>query len=127
MGDRSSIYITSEGLPKPIQLYGHWAGSDNAVAVATVLNKTDRIGDPSYLTAQLFYEFAIVQGGYTGDIDFGINSVDVVDYTDDNEPIVVNADTGEVQYENTHYTQEDFVKQFSELLNTKVEETNVKN
>jgi hypothetical protein len=127
MGDRSSIYITSEGLPKPIQLYGHWTGSDNLVAVANVLNRTDRIGDPSYLTAQLFYEFAVIQGGYTGSLGFGINSVDVVDYTDDNPPIVVNADTGEVKYEDTHYTQEDFVKAFSEYLNQEVEETNVKN
>jgi hypothetical protein len=125
MGDRSSIYITSEGLSKPIQLYGHWTGSDNLVAVANVLNRTDRIGDPSYLTAQLFYQFAVIQGGYTGSLGFGINSVDVVDNTDDNPLIVVSADTGEVAYRGEHYTQEDFVKAFSEYLNQEVEETNV--
>jgi len=127
MGDRSSIYITSEVLASPIHLYGHWAGNDNLVAVANVLNKTDRVGDPMYLTAQLFYEFAVVQGGYVGSLGFGIGSSTYTNYADDNEPIVVNADTGEVKFEDTHYTQEDFVKAFSEYLNQEVEETNVKN
>jgi len=120
MGDRSSIYITSEVLASPIHLYGHWAGSDNLVTVANVLNKTDRVGDPMYLTAQLFYEFAVIQGGYTGSTGFGIGSSTYTNYADDNEPIVVNADTGEVKYEDTTYTQAEFVTNFKEYLNTEV-------
>jgi len=127
MGDRSSIYLVSEIDDSIIRIYGHWSGTDNAVAVANLLNKTERVGDFTYLTAQAFYEFAIVEGNYKGSTGFGIGSASSVDYTEDNPPIVVNADTGEVQYENTHYTQEDFVKQFSEYLNQEVEETNVKN
>jgi len=120
MGDRSSIYITSTQFKGTIQLYGHWAGEDNAVAVANVLNNTDRVGDPMYLTAQLFYQFAVVQGGYTGSIGFGIGSVDYISTGDDSAPIVINADTGEVAYRGEYHTQDEFVNKFGEFLNTEV-------
>ena len=115
MGDRSSIYIISEDLASPIQLYGHYSGDDNAVAVATVLKNTSRLGNADYFTAELFYQFAVIQGGYTGSSGFGIGSANVVNPTDDNEPIVVNADTGEVKYEDTQYTRNEFIKSFGEL------------
>ena len=120
MGDRSSIYIVSTQNKSTTHLYGHWSGGDNATAVAIVLNRTDRIGDPSYLTAQLFYEFAVVQGGYTGSLGFGISFVDYIDNGDDNPPLVINADNGEIAYKGEHYTQAEFVKAFSEFLNTEV-------
>jgi len=71
-----------------------------------------------YLTAQLFYQFAVIQGGYTGDLGFGIGSVDYINTTDDNPPIVINADTGEVAYRGEHHTKDEFVNNFSEFLNT---------
>ena len=120
MGDRSSIYITNNTDDSVIRIYGHWSGEDNAKAVATLLNKTDRVGDPMYLTAQMFYEFAVIQGGYTGSLGFGISSATYIDYTEDNEPIVINADTGEVKYQDTQYTRNEFVGQFSEFLNQEV-------
>lgn len=115
MGDRSSIYITNDTDDSVIRIYGHWSGDHNAKAVATLLNKTDRVGDPMYLTAQMFYEFAIIQGGYTGGLGFGIGSATYIDYTEDNPAIVVNADTGEVKYEDTTYTRNEFIKSFGEL------------
>jgi hypothetical protein len=124
MGDRSSIYITNDTDDSVIRIYGHWSGDDNAKAVVNLLTRTDRVGDPMYLTAQAFYEFAITLGGYTGSTGFGIGSATYIDFFDDNEPIVINADTGEVKFEDTHYTQEDFVKQFSELSNQEIGETN---
>jgi hypothetical protein len=97
MGNRSSIIITSEQFPTPIYLYGHWSGDDNIRAVRNVMERTTRVGDPNYLTAQLFYEFAINLGKYEGDLSFGIGTypTDTTDW-DDNLPIYVNADTGEV-------------------------------
>ena len=115
MGDRSSIYITSKNLPKPIQIYGHWSGEDNAKATAIVLSKTSRLGDHAYLTAQLFYQFAIVQGGYTGELGFGISSVNDLTNSDDHPAIYLNADNGEIEYGGMDYTKTEFVEEFGEL------------
>lgn len=98
MGDRSAIIIESERFATPITLYGHWSGRDNITAVASVLETTDRVGDPSYLTAQLFYKFAVELGKYDGNLSFGIDAFggDPLD-TDkamDNDTIIVNADKG---------------------------------
>jgi hypothetical protein len=98
MGDRASIYITSEQFEKPIHLYGHWSGEDNIRAVEEVLTHTDRVGDPSYLTAQIFHKFAEL-GNYTGNLGFGISVASDIDYSDDNPPVIVNADTGRIEYE----------------------------
>ena len=98
MGNRSAIIIESERFITPITLYGHWSGSDNLTAVANVLGRTDRIGDPSYLTAQLFYEFAVGLGKYDGNLSFGIDAFggtpqDITAMLDI-DAIVVNADKG---------------------------------
>jgi hypothetical protein len=113
MGDRSRIIVKSERFIEPIHLYGHWAGRDNLQAVATVLAKTDRVGDPSYLTAQLFYEFAVGQDNYDGNLGFGI-SVETADgyLGDDNPPIIIFADTGNVAYDDYFYTQAEFLEKF---------------
>lgn len=97
MGNRSTIVVTSKHFPHPVYLYGHWSGDDNAHAVRNVMARTTRVGDPNYLTAQLFYEFAINLGRYEGELSFGIGtySEDVTTF-DDNPPIYVNADTGQV-------------------------------
>ena len=121
MGDRSSIYITSKSTTGYLHLYGHWSGEDNARAVATVLRDTDRVGDPYYLTAQVFYEFSVIEGGYTGSLGFGIGSVNVItDNTDDNDLILLNADTGEVEYRGERYTKAEFVNGINDLLNKEV-------
>ena len=87
MGDRSAIIIESERFITPITLYGHWSGRDNLTAVASVLETTDRVGDPSYLTAQLFYKFAVELGKYDG-------TPQEINATMDTDAIVVNADKG---------------------------------
>ena len=106
MGDRSAIVIHSEQYKTPITFYGHWSGEQNIEAVKNVLARTGRVGDPSYLTAQIFYEFAIVLGRYDGSLSFGIDtfgSVEDLDGSMDNDTIYVNADTGEftVRFANT--------------------------
>lgn len=96
MGDRSLIIIESEQFETPITLYGHWSGTDNITAVRNVLARTGRVGDPSYLTAQLFWEFAKL-GNYDGELSFGIDTFGLPSDTAwvDNESVFVNADTGE--------------------------------
>lgn len=97
MGDRSAIVIHSERYKTPITFYGHWSGEQNIEAVQNVLARTARVGDPSYLTAQIFWEFAKL-GNYDGEYSFGIDTfgVDGVDSLMDNPTIYVNADTGKV-------------------------------
>ncbi len=97
MGDRSAIVIHSERYKTPITLYGHWSGEQNIEAVQNVLARTGRVGDPSYLTAQIFWEFAKL-GNYDGEYSFGIDTfgADGVDNAMDNPTIYVNADTGKV-------------------------------
>ena len=96
MGNRSLIVIESERFQTPISLYGHWSGAQNLAAVAEVLGKTTRVGDPSYLTAQIFYEFAVVRGKYDGELSFGIDTFGVPDGSAgmDTDTVFVNADTG---------------------------------
>jgi hypothetical protein len=99
MGDRSAIIIESTRFQTPIAIYGHWSGTDNVLAVQNVLERTGRVGDPSYLTAQLFYEFAVKLGDYDGELSFGIDAFggtpDEVDKWLDNATVIINADTGE--------------------------------
>ena len=98
MGDRSLIVIESEQFATPITLYGHWSGTSNIDAVKSVLARTGRVGDPSYLTAQLFYKFAVELGKYDGNLSFGIDAFggtpQEINATMDTDAIVVNADKG---------------------------------
>lgn len=93
MGDRSTITITSERFPAAITFYGHWSGGQNLEAVRNVMSRTSRIGDESFLSAQIFAEFTKL-GGYDGELGFGIFAL----YYDEweNPPVIVNADTGAV-------------------------------
>lgn len=106
MGNRAFIQIDSERFELPILLYGHWSGEDNLTAVRNVLGRTDRVGQPDYLTAQIFYEFAIALGQYDGALSFGI-SPGVLGSGDwqDVEPVYVNADTGEYRYGGVTYDE----------------------
>lgn len=100
MGDRSYIQVDSHRFQTPIIFYGHWSGTDNLVAVRNVLARTARIGDPSYLTAQLFYGFAMELGSYDGSLGFGIENGHLTGSVSewDNPSVLVNADTGEYSY-----------------------------
>jgi len=102
MGERSWIQVTSERDDEVVSLYGHWSGEDNLFAVRNVMARTGRIGDPSYLTAQLFYEFAIEKGDYDGHLGFGIRG-GLAPVEDDYPTVYVNADSGKVTYEGVTY------------------------
>lgn len=97
MGDRSIITVV--GRDSTVSLYGHWAGTTNLEAVRNVLARTERIGDPAYLTAQLFHEFAVVLGGYNGGLDYGIFAGDDDGMWLDNKTVIVDAETGEYCFE----------------------------
>ena len=98
MGDRSAIVVTAKEVKTPITFYGHWSGDDNITAVNNVLARTGRIGDVSYLTAQLFYEFAKL-GNYDGELSFGIDTFGDTPAGMDNPTIFINADNGEYTIE----------------------------
>lgn len=105
MGDRSMIVVKAEAFPTPITFYGHWSGDDNLTAVKNVLARSGRIGDVSYLTAQLFWEFAKL-GNYDGEMSFGIdNYAETDDLWMDNPSVIVNADTGEYEVNGEVFTE----------------------
>jgi len=97
MGDRSTIVVTSETLDHPITLYGHSAGDSNLSAAERVLARTDRVGDPVYLVAQLFYEFAVSENNYDGNLGFGIATQSRIDGDAWNPTVIIDADTGEME------------------------------
>jgi hypothetical protein len=93
VGDRSVITVVSR--EATISIYGHYAGDTNLMAVRNVLKRTDRIGDPAYLTAQLFHEFAVVLGNFDGNLGYGISEGTWEDDWLDNPTVIVNAENGE--------------------------------
>jgi hypothetical protein len=109
LGNRSAIVVESKDFKTPVTFYGHWSGEENVEAVRNVLSTTDRIGDVSYLTAQIFYEFAKL-GNYDGKLSFGIDAygAEGVDVLMDSATIYVNADTGE--YRLNGVTSDEFAK-----------------
>lgn len=105
MGNRAYIQVDSHRFHTPIIFYGHWSGEDNLTAVKNVLEKTARIGDPSYLTAQLFYEFSRL-GSYDGSLGFGIESGHLTGGEWGDVPsVLVNADTGEYAIDGQVFTE----------------------
>jgi hypothetical protein len=105
MGNRSFIQVDSNGA-ESVLLYGHWSGEDNLTAVRNVLARTARIGDVSYLTAQLFYEFAVTLGEYDGNLSFGISTGKLDGNEWENAPSVfVDADTGVYSVEGEIFTE----------------------
>ena len=105
MGDRSFIQISSRDFQTPITIYGHWSGTDNLNAVRSVLARSGRIGDPSYLSAQIFYEFANL-GKYDGELSFGIDTFGTnPESVADNPTVYVDADTGEYTYRGTRHDE----------------------
>ncbi|MFM5968494.1 MAG: hypothetical protein ACKOQ8_05615 [Micrococcales bacterium] len=106
MGDRSVIQINSDSFAYPISLYGHWAGEDNLRAVKIVLDQPEaRVGDASYLTAQLFFWFSTALGGYDGELGYGIDTGSHDPDWLDNPIVYINADTGDYTYEGITYNR----------------------
>lgn len=107
MGNRAVIAIQQDETDTNdyVLLYGHWSGGDNLNAVVQTLRRTDRIGDPAYLTAQIFYEFARM-GDYNGELGFGIyaGSREMIDETD-NPAVFVNPYTGVITYKGETLTK----------------------
>jgi hypothetical protein len=107
MGNRSYIQIDSKQLETSIVFYGHWSGDDNLTAVKNVLGRTTRIGDPTYLAAQIFYEFATL-GNYNGELSFGIDTGlagGEWPLSDGNPTVVVDADSGLYSLGDKVYTE----------------------
>lgn len=103
MGNRAYIQVDSARLSESVLLYGHWSGEDNLVAVRNVLARTDRVGDPTYLTAQLFWEFTRL-ANYDGDLGFGIDVGCMEnDVYGDVDTVYVNADRGTYVYAGVTY------------------------
>lgn len=103
MGDRAYITITTGASElDTISLYGHWAGNTNVDAVRNVLQRTDRIGDISYLTAQIFHEWTTMHD-YDGTLSFGIFAGDCGE--DENPTVYVNADNGEYTIKGEMFTE----------------------
>lgn len=104
MGNRAYIQIDSERLSESILLYGHWSGEDNLTAVRNVLLRTDRIGDATYLSAQIFYEFTQL-AHYDGTTGFGIDVGTMATDFGDVPTVYVNADTGIYEYLGVAYDE----------------------
>jgi hypothetical protein len=66
------------------------------------LARTDRIGDPNYLAAQLFYEFAIALGNYDGNLSFGIDATGAPAESY-NKTVYVDLDNGTYTYDDVVY------------------------
>ena len=94
MGNRVTVSIRSQEHEAPINIYSHWSGDEIYPVIQDVLQMSDRIGDASYLTAQLIHA-VFTQLGYDGKLGFGIWTGDPdEDGWRDNETMYVNADEG---------------------------------
>lgn len=94
MGNRVTVNIASREFESPINIYSHWAGAEIYPVVQEVLATSDRIGDGSYLTAQIVHA-VFTQLGYDGKLGFGLWAAELeADRWDDNPSMFVDADTG---------------------------------
>lgn len=93
MGDRVTVSIESQEFDSPINIYGHWAGTDIYPVVQGVLASSSRIGDGPYLAAQIV-SAVFTQLGYDGKLGFGVWAGSDVPLVDDNPTMFVDADTG---------------------------------
>jgi len=94
MGNNSYIVIESDSFDVPLAIYGHWVGDDNVRAVEDTLLVTDRIGDASYLAAQIFHTLT-TQHHYDGKSGFGLSVGDPFNAWIDAPTVYVDADKGE--------------------------------
>ena len=95
MGDRVTVSISSKDHETPINIYSHWSGNSVYQVVTDTLASSDRIGDGSYLTAQIIHA-VFTEYGYDGKLSFGVWSGEVSsDNWDDNPTMFVDADNGQ--------------------------------
>jgi len=105
MGNRVYVFLESQDFPNPIAVYAHYAGEDIYEPVASILATTDRIGDSSYLTAQII-NAVFTSLGYDGKLSFGVSAVadpyEAAAWAD-NPSMYVNLDTGTCQIGDQHF------------------------
>ena len=104
MANRSLIVIRSKEFgDNEIRFCGHHSGADNFKAVQNVMARTVRVGDPSYLTAQLFHEFSVKLGAYDGEMSFGIQLAQTGSDEGqiDTPTVYLNCDFGYYEFEGT--------------------------
>lgn len=112
MGNRVTVSIESAEFDSPVNIYGHWVGEEIYPVVQQALESSDRIGDGSYLVAEIIH--AVFDGfGYIGKLGFGVWAGSDVPLVDDNPTMFVDADTGkwrvgEMEWQ-TRYTRVDEV------------------
>lgn len=93
MGNRVTVSISGKDHEAPVNIYSHWDGEEIYPIVQQALEDSDRIGDNSYLTAQLVH--AILNGlGYDGKLGFGVWSGEIGESWDDNPTMFVDAENG---------------------------------
>lgn len=93
MGNRVTVSLESQEHEAPINIYAHWAGDDIYSIVQQALENSDRIGDASYLSAQVIHA-VFTNLGYNGRTSFGIWTGSDVPLEDDNPTMFVDLDTG---------------------------------
>jgi len=108
MGNRSLIVVSNNSDTNLVVMYGHWSGEQNLEAVHNVMADTGRIGD-NYLVAELFHEFSVNLGGYsgTGSLSFGIWADRAETFSEgwvDSPSVFVNMDTGDYTCDGVDYS-----------------------
>ena len=102
MGNRITVIIDDKLKENPVNVYAHWLGDEAYDIVQGVIEDTDRLGDRPYLTAQIVH--ALMARGYSEASGTGIGIFAGITDTswDDNPPIFVNTDTGEIEWEGSN-------------------------
>lgn len=107
MGNRVTVSISSHEFGSPVNIYGHWAGDGVYQTVLDALLASQRIGDGSYLTAQII-NAVFREMDYNGKDSFGVWSGEVsADTWDDNQPMFVDADTGQWRIGDSEWNDRD--------------------
>jgi hypothetical protein len=93
MGNRVTVSISGKDHETPVNVYSHWAGDEVYAIVQDVLETSDRIGDGSYLTAQIIHAI-FTELAYDGKLSFGVWAGELGESWDDNDPMFVDTDNG---------------------------------
>ena len=93
MGNRVTISLTSQEHETPVNIYAHWAGDEIYPVVQQALEESGRVGDASYLSAQIIHA-VFTKLSYDGHNSFGIWTGEADGLTDDNDTMFVDLDNG---------------------------------
>jgi hypothetical protein len=115
MGNRVTVSISSQEHEAPINIYAHWAGDEIYPVVQNALEDSDRIGDASYLSAQIIHAI-FADLGYDGKLSFGVWTGEFTESGDDNDPMFVDADTGKWRIGNGEMDWQDKDTRIDEVL-----------